>query len=148
MFLTLSHYSLHLIPSYHHPPHTTSTTLLTLSISSGANTLRESTFLQSHGNDLGDAWQCIKNYLQAIDASGGTIPTFGANKKNASQRPEDHFLYQAWDFYFAVFKRINTQLPQVLLCAICVAVQGKLQYLQFIAFVFFLYFSDSLCSYI
>lgn len=64
-------------------------------IDAGANTLRESAFLQSHGNDLSDAWQCIKNYLQAMAESGSAIPTFGANKKNsAHQRPEDHFLYQ------------------------------------------------------
>ncbi len=42
------------------------------------------------------------------------IPTFGMNKKNsANQRPEDLFLFQAWDHYFAVFKRINAQLPQI-----------------------------------
>ena len=83
-------------------------------IEAGANTLRESAFLQSHGNDLMDAWHCIKNYLHKMEETNTPIPTFGAHKKNsANQRPEDNYLYQAWDYYFAVFKRINTQLPQL-----------------------------------
>jgi FKBP12-rapamycin complex-associated protein len=83
-------------------------------ILAGVNTLRESAFMQSHGNDLDDAWNCIHKYLAAMEEQKMPIPTFGSSKKNsANQRPEDLFLFQAWDYYFAVFKRINAQLPQL-----------------------------------
>lgn len=83
-------------------------------ILAGVNTLRESAFMQAHGHDLDDAWNCINKYLAAMEEQKMPIPTFGSGKKNtANQRPEDLFLFQAWDYYFAVFKRINAQLPQL-----------------------------------
>lgn len=80
----------------------------------GPNSIREVSFMQSYGNELQDAWACLKAYMNYMSSTGQEIPSHGANAKSQIQlRPEDSYLHQAWDNYFAVFKKINIQLPQI-----------------------------------
>ena len=83
-------------------------------LEAGPNTIRESNFCQTYGNELSEAWESIKNYIMIMNRENIPIPTFGANKKNPNNsKPEDTYLHQAWDYYFSVFKKINVQMPQI-----------------------------------
>ena len=86
-------------------------------LANGPNTLREASFCNAYGHDLYDAWEFLKNYTKVMTEIGQAIPTSGAapSRKNRGQQlsVEETCLHQAWDLYYAVFKRINVQLPQV-----------------------------------
>jgi phosphatidylinositol kinase/protein kinase (PI-3 family) len=86
-------------------------------LANGPNTLREASFCNAYGHDLYDAWEFLKNYNKIMTEKGQAIPTSGAapSRKNRGQQlgVEETCLHQAWDLYYAVFKRINVQLPQV-----------------------------------
>lgn len=56
----------------------------------GPETLRETSFAQTHGRDLADARECGRRYRQYGEISD---------------------LNQAWDLYYHVFRRITKQLP-------------------------------------
>ncbi|PWZ00165.1 putative TOR1-1-phosphatidylinositol 3-kinase [Testicularia cyperi] len=56
----------------------------------GPETLRETSFAQTHGRDLAEARECGRRYRQYGDISD---------------------LNQAWDLYYHVFKKISKQLP-------------------------------------
>jgi len=58
----------------------------------GPKTLREISFAQAFGRDLADAREWCRNYRQT-----GDLADIG----------------QAWDLYYAVFRRISRQLPQM-----------------------------------
>jgi serine/threonine-protein kinase mTOR len=59
----------------------------------GPETLREISFTQAFGRDLAEAKHWCDTYLQTRELGD---------------------LNQAWDLYYAVFKRINKQLPQLM----------------------------------
>lgn len=56
----------------------------------GPETLRETSFVQTHGRDLAEARECGRRYRQHSEISD---------------------LNQAWDLYYHVFRRIAKQLP-------------------------------------
>lgn len=60
----------------------------------GPQTLREVSFQQTFGKELGEAYDWIKKY-----------------KRSAVKSDSD--LNHAWDLYYHVFRRINKQLPQL-----------------------------------
>lgn len=68
----------------------------------GAETLRETSFIQTYGRDLTDARECGRRYRQYGEIAD---------------------LNQAWDLYYHVFKRISKQLPTT-------SVQLDLQYVS------------------
>jgi hypothetical protein len=89
---------------------------LHIQLDEGPNTLREAAFVQTYGQDLKDAWECLKKYKKYIAEQNLPIPTSDAAPSKRGKRalgPEDNYLQQAWDLYYTVFKRINVQLPQV-----------------------------------
>jgi phosphatidylinositol kinase/protein kinase (PI-3 family) len=85
----------------------------------GATTVRESSFIDTYKYELGRAWDCIQAYKQAMNEKNLPIPTkkpqfspIGGAQAPLSQ-PEESHITQAWDFYYPVFKRINSQLPHI-----------------------------------
>lgn len=58
----------------------------------GPETIREASFVNSFGKDLGEAWQWLENFKKTRDVA---------------------YLNQAWDLYYAVFRKISRQLPQL-----------------------------------
>ncbi|VEU23256.1 DEKNAAC104384 [Brettanomyces naardenensis] len=58
----------------------------------GPETIREASFVNSFGKDLADAQQWLENFKKTRDVA---------------------YLNQAWDLYYAVFRRISRQLPQL-----------------------------------
>ena len=107
---------------------------LHLTLKEGPNTLREAAFCQAYAADLHEAYECIIAYKGYMLETGQPIPTSGA-ASSASRRGdrgsrqhtpapalsplqpplarEESYLQQAWDLYYAVFKRINAELPQM-----------------------------------
>lgn len=88
-------------------------------IEKGADTRRESEFINSFGSDLAQAHQHIKDYVRLISEGGDTIPT-GPNSSNGYGPSGRHIrqnekaetaMNKAWDIYYTVFRRINKQLP-------------------------------------
>lgn len=69
----------------------------------GAETLRETSFIQTHGRELSEARECGRRYRQHGDSAD---------------------LNQAWDLYYSVFRRIAKQLP------VSNSVQLDLQYVS------------------
>jgi FKBP12-rapamycin complex-associated protein len=84
----------------------------------GPTTLHEAAFCQSFGNELLEAGECLKRYVRLMNETGKEIPRSGAapvanpRKHRSQMAPEDLCLVQAWDLYYAVFKRITADLPQ------------------------------------
>lgn len=58
----------------------------------GPETIREASFVNTFGKDLNDAEQWLENFKKTHDIA---------------------YLNQAWDLYYAVFRRISRQLPQL-----------------------------------
>ena len=44
---------------------------------------------------------------------GHSIPTHGANRELVGPHADEVLIHQAWSNYLAVFKRINTSIPQI-----------------------------------
>ena len=104
---------------------------LHVTLKEGPSTLREAAFCQAYATDLHEAYEYINAYKQLMSDSGQQIPQTGAApsvRRTTSRTPgrsgtqgqsggilsrEESCLQQAWDLYYAVFKRINTELPQV-----------------------------------
>ncbi len=63
----------------------------------GAETVRETSFMQLFGRDLTDANECCLRY----------------KAKKAKGMKEERDLSQAWDLYYHVYKNITKQLPQM-----------------------------------
>jgi len=63
----------------------------------GAETVRETSFMQLFGRDLNDANDCCLRY----------------KAKKAKGLKEERDLNQAWDLYYHVYKNITKQLPQM-----------------------------------
>ena len=63
----------------------------------GAETVRETSFMQLFGRDLTDANECCLRY----------------KAKKAKGLKEERDLSQAWDLYYHVYKNITKQLPQM-----------------------------------
>jgi tetratricopeptide (TPR) repeat protein len=84
----------------------------------GPTTLHEASFCQSFGNELLEAGECLKRYVRLMNETGKEIPRSGAapvanpRKQRSQMSQEDLCLVQAWDLYYAVFKRITADLPQ------------------------------------
>ncbi len=88
-------------------------------IEKGADTRRESEFINSFGADLTQAHQHIKDYVRLISEGGDKIPT-GPNSSSGCGPSGRHIrqnekaetaMNKAWDIYYTVFRRINKQLP-------------------------------------
>jgi hypothetical protein len=77
--------------------------------------------VEAYKYDLKDAWDCLKAYERAMKERGLPIPTckqsaaanVAAAGFGATTLPEDAHITHAWDLYYPIFKRINTQLPHV-----------------------------------
>lgn len=88
-------------------------------IEKGADTRRESEFINSFGSDLAQAHQHIKDYVRLVSEGGDTIPTgpnssngYGTSSRHIRQNEEaETAMNKAWDIYYTVFRRINKQLP-------------------------------------
>ena len=88
-------------------------------IEKGADTRRESEFINSFGSDLAQAHQHIKDYVRLVSEGGDTIPTgpissnaYAASGRHIRQNEEaETAMNKAWDIYYTVFRRINKQLP-------------------------------------
>ena len=65
---------------------------LHLMLQKGPDTMRESSFTNAFGRELGDAYEWVLNYRRTKDITN---------------------LNQAWDIYYNVFRRISRQLPQL-----------------------------------
>lgn len=98
----------------------------------GANTIREDTFIKTYGGELNAAWytfrslpqgrsnscysssrNCVNQYIQNMTLKGHPIPTHGANRELVGPHADEVLIHQAWSNYLAVFKRINTSIPQI-----------------------------------
>mmetsp|Transcript_48383 Transcript_48383/g.54822 ORF Transcript_48383/g.54822 Transcript_48383/m.54822 type:complete len:3288 (-) Transcript_48383:257-10120(-) len=88
-------------------------------IEKGAETRRESEFINTFGADLTQAHQHIKDYVRLVSEDGDTIPT-GLSSSNAydpsgrqirQNEEAETAMNKAWDIYYTVFRRINKQLP-------------------------------------
>lgn len=85
----------------------------------GPTTLREVAFQQAFGRELSQAYECIKRYREALAQTGHSpgplvVPAYGRGGPHHHVGGEaEAALNQAWDLYYAVFKRINKQLPQL-----------------------------------
>lgn len=102
---------------------------LHITLKEGPTTLREAAFCQAYATDLHEAYEYINAYKQMMSDTNQPIPQSSAVpcSPRGSPRPltrkghsattgrEEPFLQQAWDLYYAVFKRINAELPQVTL---------------------------------
>ena len=105
---------------------------LHISLKEGPSTLREAAFCQAYATDLHEAFEYINAYKQLMSDTRQQIPQTGAapsaRRTNPTRVPgrsgssehngatlgrEESCLQQAWDLYYAVFKRINAELPQV-----------------------------------
>jgi len=88
-------------------------------IEKGADTRRESEFINSFGSDLAQAHKHIKDYVRLVSEGGDIIPTgpisanaYGASGRHIRQNEEaETAMNKAWDIYYTVFRRINKQLP-------------------------------------
>mmetsp|Transcript_10459 Transcript_10459/g.22022 ORF Transcript_10459/g.22022 Transcript_10459/m.22022 type:complete len:673 (-) Transcript_10459:242-2260(-) len=91
----------------------------TKKIEKGADTRRESEFINSFGSDLAQAHKHIKDYVRLVSEGGDIIPTgpisanaYGASGRHIRQNEEaETAMNKAWDIYYTVFRRINKQLP-------------------------------------
>jgi len=108
-------------------------TLLSLhaQLAAGPSTLREASFFQAFGHDLGEAHALLLRYQQRQHDLGAPIPTSGgfqgalpsaraeaaagggANGGGANGGESEGPLNAAWDLYYNVFRKINKQLPQL-----------------------------------
>lgn len=100
---------------------------LHITLKEGPTTLREAAFCQAYATDLHEAYDYINAYKQMMADTNQPIPQTSAasGSPRGSPRPlirkgqsghtgrEEPYLQQAWDLYYAVFKRINAELPQV-----------------------------------
>lgn len=55
----------------------------------------------------------MNQYLQSMALKGHAIPTHGANRELVGPHADEVLIHQAWSIYLAVFKRINTNIPQI-----------------------------------
>lgn len=77
-------------------------------------TVREALFVENYKYELKDAHDCLLSYRKAMNDRGVPIPTCKKPPGTPSQSyPEDGLITQAWDLYYPIFKRINTQLPHI-----------------------------------
>ena len=85
----------------------------------GAETRRESDFIQSFGQDLAQAHRHIRDYVRLVTEGGSSIPTgpgpantYDPSGRLVRQNEEaETAMNKAWDIYYTVFRRINKQLP-------------------------------------
>lgn len=84
----------------------------------GAETRREVEFIKVFGQDLAQAHQHLRDYVQLVTEGGGTIPTGPSSNahdpsgRQVRQNEEaETAMNKAWDIYYTVFRRINKQLP-------------------------------------
>jgi serine/threonine-protein kinase mTOR len=89
-------------------------------LEAGPKTLREMAFQQAFGNDLSQAYLCIKRYQDFIMQTGSLTPLNGGLLRTGSNgrlQPlggeAEAALNQAWDLYYTVFRKINKQLPSL-----------------------------------
>ena len=84
----------------------------------GAQTSHEKAFMQSYGNELKEAHQCLVAYVTYMEKNNMTIPTSGARPTTRSggqaRSIEAGHLVRAWDLYVPVFKRITPSLRQII----------------------------------
>eukprot|EP00981_Chlorochromonas_danica_P010478 scaffold3243_cov173-Ochromonas_danica.AAC.11 len=73
----------------------------------GPTTIREAAFVEGYRHEIFQAWENLKAYQKAMTEKGLPIPT----QKTGQNQPETMMIAQAWDYYYTMFKRINTQLP-------------------------------------
>ncbi|CAM9623049.1 unnamed protein product [Chrysoparadoxa australica] len=85
----------------------------------GAEASREEQFVTAFGRDLSEAYACIQHYQEFMQQNNLPIPT-GRKSRGSHSRHQQHAqgegdiaLNQAWDLYYAVFLKINKQLPQM-----------------------------------
>lgn len=78
-------------------------------VEAGPTTLRESAFVESYRHEIFQAWECLRTYRKAMTDKNLPIPT----QKSSHGQPETMHIAQAWDYYYSMFKRINTQLPHI-----------------------------------
>jgi FKBP12-rapamycin complex-associated protein len=76
----------------------------------------EQNFADAYANDLQEAHDNLKAYVESVRASGRQVPTGRAapgakSRKRLVTNEEDQLLQRAWHLYYLVFKRINKQLP-------------------------------------
>ena len=79
----------------------------------GAMTQRETAFISAYGADLNEAYNCIMEYINVMKMKNLPIPTQSIPNRQGNLLPEDSLLHQAWDIYYSVFKRINTELATI-----------------------------------
>ena len=83
----------------------------------GAETKRETDFLQSFGEELASAHAHVKEYIRIATYGGHPIPrgpTANGGSARMSQMEEaETAMNKAWDLYYIVFRRINKQLPSL-----------------------------------
>ena len=85
----------------------------------GPTTLREAAFVEAYKYELTRAFECLQAYKAAMAEKHLPIPTKKptlsrhALHGQAPPPPEESHITQAWDFYYPVFKRINSQLPHI-----------------------------------
>jgi len=85
----------------------------------GAETRRESEFIESFGEDLSLAHLHMKDYVRLVTEGGASIPTgsspsttLDASGRLGRQNEEaETAMNKAWDIYYTVFRKINKQLP-------------------------------------
>lgn len=86
-------------------------------LSDGPRTSNEQAFMQSYGNELKEAHQCLIDYVSLMDNSATGIPTSGARPAQKtggqSRSSEEALLVRAWDLYIPIFKRITPTLKQI-----------------------------------
>lgn len=80
----------------------------------GANSLREATFIDTYKPELHQAWECLLMYKRTMADKKLPIPTGHRNpipgKHTTGPVIDDPYIQQAWELYYTVFKRINSQI--------------------------------------
>ena len=79
----------------------------------GSMTHRETAFISTYGTDLNEAYNCIIQYINIMKMKNLPIPTQSIPNRQGNLQHEDTLLHQAWDIYYSVFKKINTELTTI-----------------------------------
>eukprot|EP00980_Cylindrotheca_fusiformis_P012607 scaffold3084_cov144-Cylindrotheca_fusiformis.AAC.55 len=83
-------------------------------------TQQEADFIKAFGQKLGQAHQHLRDYVQLLTEGGGSIPTgssssaYDPSGRQVRQNEQaETAMNQAWNIYYTVFRKINSQLPSL-----------------------------------
>ena len=95
----------------------------------GGRSQRERDFCKTFAKDLKDAHIYLKRYQKEVLSDGGKIPTEATARLTQMSATEtarvfdpplkgEESLHRAWNFYYAVFRNVNKELPALTSCTL------------------------------